>query len=480
MRSVGVMLVWVVAVWAPGGLAQRAPCYECEMYKDTHPNSNPYNAIRSHCVYPCECGTVPDCPPGVPVIMDGCECCWQCARQHGESCNGATLCDASKSLTCVYNSTADPTGTCQEPRPYKCIVNNQTYEDGESFKPDCRTQCTCLNGTYACVSLCPGESLPPSEQCHHPHLVAVPGQCCREWMCDTAPEKVVGPPECERLSGRWSPCSVQTCGSGVSVRWSNDNASCQSINQTRLCQIRPCTDPRLLHTDDQKAQDKESRRKARKHHIRRGHTCKATQRHVQSVRLRAGWCISERRYRPKFCGDCAGRCCGVHASTTLTVAFLCPLHANTDLLAVSRSRRRDAPGSAFLARLGAWSATTSRVPSVYDMMDEGQPGGEDAVLKYPAASDEDDVLSYDYSYDGGRDDASPTRRKKSFDRDNLTVEGDEEYKQIKADNYEVVHHQVEWIVRCKCSHTCDIPDTRYKTQGAAPEASREPLIVPLT
>lgn len=43
------------------------------------------------------------------------------------------------------------------------------------------------NATYACVSLCPGESLPPSAQCHHPHLVAVPGQCCREWMCDTVP-----------------------------------------------------------------------------------------------------------------------------------------------------------------------------------------------------------------------------------------------------------------------------------------------------
>nr|XP_027237059.1 WNT1-inducible-signaling pathway protein 2-like [Penaeus vannamei] len=152
--------------------------------------------IRSHCVYPCECGTVPDCPPGVPVIMDGCECCWQCERQHGESCNGATLCDASKSLSCVYNSTADPTGTCQ----------------GRFLKEQLVARARHSNGTYACVSLCPGESLPPSEQCHDPHLVTVPGQCCREWMCDTAPEKVVGPPACERLSGRWSPCSVQTCG----------------------------------------------------------------------------------------------------------------------------------------------------------------------------------------------------------------------------------------------------------------------------
>ncbi|ROT69570.1 putative protein CYR61, partial [Penaeus vannamei] len=95
------------------------------------------------------------------------------------------------------------------------------------------------NATYACVSLCPGESLPPSAQCHHPHLVAVPGQCCREWMCDTVPGKSVGPPSCRRVSGRWSPCS-HTCGAGVSVRWTTDNASCQTINETRLCQLRPC------------------------------------------------------------------------------------------------------------------------------------------------------------------------------------------------------------------------------------------------
>ncbi|KAG7172683.1 CCN family member 1-like, partial [Homarus americanus] len=56
--------------------------------------------------------------------------------------------------------------------------------------------------------------------------------------------KVVGPPDCERVSGRWSRCSLQKCGAGVSLRWSTDNARCQLVNQTRLCQLRPCQDRR--------------------------------------------------------------------------------------------------------------------------------------------------------------------------------------------------------------------------------------------
>ncbi|KAG7172684.1 WNT1-inducible-signaling pathway protein 2-like, partial [Homarus americanus] len=143
--------------------------------------------FSAHCVYPCGCGTVPVCRPGVPTVRDGCGCCWQCAGQAGELCDGATICDVSKNLTCIYDTTQDLTGTCQEVQPAKCTVNNRTYDDGENFTLDCRTQCTCQNGTYACVSLCPSENIPPSAQCHHPHLVTVPGQCCREWMCDTAP-----------------------------------------------------------------------------------------------------------------------------------------------------------------------------------------------------------------------------------------------------------------------------------------------------
>jgi hypothetical protein len=42
------------------------------------------------------------------------------------------------------------------------------------------------NGTYACASLCPQEYISPQGSCRHPRLVELPGQCCREWMCDSA------------------------------------------------------------------------------------------------------------------------------------------------------------------------------------------------------------------------------------------------------------------------------------------------------
>ncbi|KAK8732450.1 hypothetical protein OTU49_007102 [Cherax quadricarinatus] len=472
---------WAVVVAAcsltVGVAGQRAPCYECEMYKDAHPHSNPYIAIRAHCVYPCGCEGVPECGVGVRVVMDGCGCCWQCARQLGEPCDGATLCDVAAGLTCSYASTADPTGTCQKVRPAKCRVNNTTYDHGQSFALDCRTQCTCQNGTYACVSLCPSESILPGAQCHNPHLEAVPGQCCREWMCDTDPGKVVGPPACEREAGEWSACSRAECGAGVSVRWTTDNPECRPVNQTRLCQVRPCEEWLTGHHQKQLTPH-ESPKGSRKHHIRRGHTCKATQREVKSLRLRAGWCISEHRYKPKQCGACVDRCCTVHTSTTISVAFLCPLHYNKDLSA-SRPRYHilsKLRGTHPLTRPTTTTTTTTQAPNVYDMMDEGQPVVEVAQTyirpldnentaegrHYTDLQDDKHPASnyYKYKIVG----SSSSYRESDFHllHNNLLVEGELEYERIRSDSYEVIHHQVEWILRCKCSRTCDIlPDAHH-------------------
>ncbi|XP_066950803.1 CCN family member 2-like [Macrobrachium rosenbergii] len=432
-----------------------------------------------HCVYPCSCGPIPSCGPGTPVIQDGCGCCWQCARQVGESCDGVALCDSSRSLTCKYNSTADAKGECQEVFQAKCAVNNTIYEHGETFSLDCRTQCTCQNGTYACVSLCPGENLLPSEQCLNPHLVSVPGQCCREWMCDTAPDKVVGPPQCDRQSGRWSECSTRSCGVGISVRWSSDNDQCRLVNQTRLCQVRACQKPG--QADDASLLPK-TEKPTRKHHIRRGHTCKATLRPLRSVRLRAGWCISEKRFRPKMCADCSFKCCRIHASTTISVAFLCPLHANKDLLSATRPKfspgpRRDFGFNEVYHHPGAAGS--------YDGGQEeqsfSQSIAEDSVLKYPQPrrNYKDFAPGYEYpvsaagyrrqakkysSYVDRSSDYYQTDPNRSdnlledappFEIDNLTVDDDIEYNQIKNDNYETVHHQVEWILRCRCQDTCE-------------------------
>ncbi|XP_071526471.1 uncharacterized protein [Panulirus ornatus] len=512
----------VALALAPPVAGQRAPCYECELYKDSHPHSNPYIAIRAHCVYPCGCEGVPECPPGVRVIMDGCGCCWQCARQLGQPCDGAVVCDVARGLTCHYNSTADPTGTCQEVQPAKCTVNNRTYDHGQTFKLDCRTQCTCQNGTYACVSLCPSESIPPSSQCHNPHLLTVPGQCCREWMCDTDPGKAVTPPRCERVSGRWSRCTQQTCGAGVSVRWSTDNAECQPMNETRLCQVRPCQEQR--QQGSAAINNIQTAKPSRKHHIRRGHTCKATLRLSQSVRFRVGWCVSEHRYRPKQCAACDHHSCNVSASTTISVAFLCPLHYNSDLTAprpryhiLARRRRtrpvthaptrgpdaylqgphgdhsgRDPhaaghlPTNYYTYRLdgsGSNDEDTYRLDSSSNhhedtyRLDSNSNNDEDTYRLDDRGSQDEDTYRLDgrgshdedtYRLDGSGSNHEDTYRldgRGSNDEDtyklledslpsehpSLTVEGDLEYDHIKSDNYEVVHRQVEWILRCKCS-----------------------------
>ncbi|XP_064105652.1 CCN family member 5-like [Macrobrachium nipponense] len=268
IRLVAVIVTWCWIAAGVVGMAggQRAPCYQCEMYREKHPHSHPYTAVRAHCVYPCNCGPIPSCGPGTPIIQDGCGCCWQCARQAGESCDGVTLCDISRGLTCRYNTTADAAGVCQEVFEARCTVNGTIYEHGETFLLDCRTQCTCQNGTYACVSLCPGESLHPSEECLNPHLVSVQGQCCREWMCDVVPNETEGSPGCNRRSGSWSECSSISCGVGVSVRWSTDNAQCRLVNHTRLCQVRACQKQGQL--EGASSTPKVAAIPTRRHHIR--------------------------------------------------------------------------------------------------------------------------------------------------------------------------------------------------------------------
>ncbi|XP_046688562.1 LOW QUALITY PROTEIN: CCN family member 4-like, partial [Homalodisca vitripennis] len=189
-----------------------------------------------------------------------------------------------------------------------CTIYTRRTTNGETFMLDCRTQCACKNGTYACASLCPQENISPQgRSCRHPRLVEVPGQCCREWMCDG--ESVQRPPQCLAEFSQWTPCS-SSCGIGLSHRVSNLNPDCKPRNETRLCQLRPCYSQFIkpLH--------------GRSHHIRRGHECKATQRLGAAVHLVFGQCRSRRRYRPRACGECGG-CCVPELSSTIRVEFAC-------------------------------------------------------------------------------------------------------------------------------------------------------------
>ncbi|XP_037074806.1 CCN family member 3-like [Pollicipes pollicipes] len=262
---------------------------------------------KTVCQFPCPaCPEEVRCQEGVSLILDGCRCCPICSRQHGQRCDTVQLCDVTKQLVC------DVAGICRGRNFSSCLVNGTSFHDGQTFLLDCRTQCTCQDGSYACTSLCPHEMIRPSRRCKNPTLAEVKGECCRQWMC--ADEAPVTAPPCEPLTSDWSPCSA-TCGGGVSTRISNKNTDCTLVKETRLCQIRECPLPddtswsqplyRMMQQDDR--------------------VCHPTQRAPMPVHLRWSNCTSVHRYRPRFCTACRRRCCRPMATSTTPLPFRCDL-----------------------------------------------------------------------------------------------------------------------------------------------------------
>lgn len=213
-----------------------------------------------------------------------------------------------------------------EGRP--CEYNSRIYQNGESFQPNCKHQCTCMDGAVGCVPLCPQELSLPNLGCANPRLVKVAGQCCEEWVCDDGKDtdiigKLFGKdsmtdesesdltnrneliaivkgglkslpgkqllsssshflfqlstitfsiasnvhtgtvcnvcliflltafrvqPESHMFESQkcivqttpWSQCS-KTCGTGISTRVTNNNNECKLVKETRICEVRPCT-----------------------------------------------------------------------------------------------------------------------------------------------------------------------------------------------------------------------------------------------
>ncbi|OXB55416.1 hypothetical protein ASZ78_011664 [Callipepla squamata] len=57
-----------------------------------------------YCKWPCECPkSPPRCSIGVSLVTDGCDCCKMCAKQRGESCTEADICDFHRGLYCDYS-----------------------------------------------------------------------------------------------------------------------------------------------------------------------------------------------------------------------------------------------------------------------------------------------------------------------------------------------------------------------------------------
>lgn len=164
---------------------------------------------------PKDCRCLPDtprCAAGVSLMLDGCGCCKVCARQLFEDCSKTQPCDHTKGLECnfggVYGSakgicrgTVTPISVCLMPfitflnlttlsvsltaksDGRTCEYNNRIYQNGEIFRPNCKHQCTCMDGAVGCVSLCPHELTLPKLGCAKPRRVKVPGRCCEQLVC---------------------------------------------------------------------------------------------------------------------------------------------------------------------------------------------------------------------------------------------------------------------------------------------------------
>nr|XP_019961654.1 PREDICTED: protein CYR61-like [Paralichthys olivaceus] len=311
--------------------------------------------VSASCPKDCRCPLdVPTCAAGVSLMLDRCGCCKVCVRQLFEDCNTSQPCDHTKGLECNFGGGYDSAkGICRAKSDGRtCEYNNKIYQNGEIFRPNCKHQCTCMDGAVGCVSLCPRELMLPKLGCAKPKRVKVPGRCCEQLVC---PKEEISPLKnhrkkdskyrmfendltnqyelapvwrgeselsaafrshpvshifargfkCVSQTTAWSPCS-NSRGTGVSTRLTNNNTQCKLVKETRICKVPPHKHMTSVR-------------------LKKGQRCNHMEKAGRPVKLSRSGCRSLKKFQPRNCGSCSEglRCCRPHRTQTIAVRFRC-------------------------------------------------------------------------------------------------------------------------------------------------------------
>lgn len=92
-----------------------------------------------------------------------------------------------------------------------CVLDGVRYNNGQSFQPNCKYNCTCVGGAVGCTPLCL-RARPPRLWCRRPRRVSVPGRCCEQWVCEDdarRPRKTA-----PRHTGTSGGCGARARGAG--------------------------------------------------------------------------------------------------------------------------------------------------------------------------------------------------------------------------------------------------------------------------
>lgn len=243
---------------------------------------------KEFCHWPCKCSNKRVCPMGTSLVKDGCGCCKICAKQLGESCNEAEVCDHHRGLYCDFSADAPKfeVGICKCDT-IGCSPLPNSKQDGSQC-----TESTDITKKKADLSNC---ALEKNAAMTENKLIPVYKILPLVWK-----------KKCLVQATQWSPCS-KTCGMGISIRVTNENSKCEMTKEKRLCYLRPCNST-LLNAIK----------------IPKGKTCQATFQETQPVKLTLSECSTGRSYRPTYCGVCTDRrCCIPNKSKMITVQFHC-------------------------------------------------------------------------------------------------------------------------------------------------------------